>query len=84
MYFTPTNSKKIPPVIQGADCPLSDELYMKLMDMHKQTYDPTQWIYIADCVSRGTMSPMEAYDCIKLGYLAEHLSMRESLYINKL
>ena len=83
-YFTPTNTENYPLVIQK-NCPLSNELYTKIMSMTND-YDiayNTQWIYLADCVSRGTITPIEAYDCISLGYVPEHLTIRPSLYITK-
>jgi hypothetical protein len=42
--------------------------------------DITCWIHLTDAVESGTISPMEAYDTIKLGYVAEHLTVRESRY----
>jgi hypothetical protein len=40
----------------------------------------TQWIHLADAVSRRTISPMEAYDAIDLGFLPENLTVRVSNY----
>jgi hypothetical protein len=40
----------------------------------------TDWIHLADAVERGTISPLEAYDTIRLGYVAMHLRTRESRY----
>lgn len=61
---------------------LSDDLYNKCMEMAKQSAGDgaTQWIHLADAVSIGTISPMEAYDAISLGYLPDQLSVRDSRY----
>lgn len=76
--------RKIPP--QLSPSPLSDELYDQLMSMAKKNQGPgaAPWIHIADAVSRGTISPMEAYDSIRLGYCPEHLKIRESDYYYRL
>jgi hypothetical protein len=42
--------------------------------------EATPWIHLCDAVSRGTISPLEAYDTIELGYLPENLKIRESYY----
>lgn len=75
--------KNIPPVNPDL---LSDELYDACMDMAKKNagYGATSWIHLADAVSRGTISPLEAYDAIALGYLPSVLTVRESLYMDKL
>lgn len=77
--------KKIPEVIKVRN-PLSDELYIRLMSMAKKNsgYSATPWIHIADAVSRGTISPLESYDAIRLGYCPEHLTIRDSAYSDKL
>jgi hypothetical protein len=38
------------------------------------------WIHLTDAVESGTITPMEAYDTIKIGYVAEHLKIRKSRY----
>lgn len=38
------------------------------------------WIHLSDAVERGSISPMEAYDAVELGYLPEVLTVRESRY----
>jgi len=40
----------------------------------------TQWLHLTDAVESRTISPMEAYDTIKLGYVMEHLTVRQSRY----
>ena len=40
-----------------------------------------QWIFLQDCVERGTISPMEAYESVTLGYVPSHLHVRKSLYV---
>ena len=74
--------RKIPPVQNH----LSDELYDKCMEMAKKNPGPvaTPWIHLADAVSRGTISPMEAYEAINIGYLPEYLKVRESAYCHLL
>lgn len=81
-YFTPT-ATKYPPIKENA---LSDELYNKLMAKAKSNPggEATIWIFIADAVSRGTITPLEAYDALNLGYLPENLSVRESKYETRL
>lgn len=72
--------KSIPPVIEGR---LSDELYDALMAMARKNpgfSGATPWIHLADAVSRGTISPVEAYDALALGYLPMHLEARNSNY----
>ena len=39
-----------------------------------------QWIHLGDAVERGTISPMEAFDAVELGYLPENLKARVSNY----
>lgn len=76
-------SKKIPPVQHHL---VSDELYDKCMEMAKKNSGPgaTPWIHLADAVSRGTISPLEAYEAIYMGYLPEALRVRESAYCHLL
>jgi hypothetical protein len=61
---------------------LSDELYDKIMDMAKKNpgKSATVWIHLADAVDRGTISPLDAYDCVNAGYVFENLKVRESAY----
>lgn len=40
----------------------------------------TQWIHLADAVSQKTVSPMESYDALRLGYVPEYLKVRDSRY----
>ena len=47
-------------------------------------YEKTQWIHLVDAVSRRTITKMEAYDCIKIGYVPDYLSTRYSLYCHLL
>lgn len=78
-YYIPREDGNYPPVNHEL---LSDELYDKILEMQNRKLGAwsTQWIYLSDCVSRGTISPMEAYDILELGYVPEHLSCRKSLY----
>jgi hypothetical protein len=78
--ISPEEYRKIPPIKNP--CPLSDELYSQLMVKAKENPDhaATPWIHLADAVSRGTVTPMEAYDCIILGYVPSPFDLRDSLY----
>mgnify|MGYP001588614369 CR=1 FL=1 len=42
--------------------------------------DAVPWIHLADAVERGSVSPMEAYDAVALGYLPAVLTVRASRY----
>lgn len=53
---------------------------MTMAAKHPGPYTATPWIHLADAVERGSVSPMEAYDTIRLGYVAEHLLTRYSRY----
>ncbi len=75
----PHPSGLIPNPIPGR---LSSELYRKCMaaaDRDKGS-GATPWIHLADAVSSGTITPMEAYDALRLGYLPATLAIRKSLY----
>ena len=78
-YYIPREDGNYPVVKQEL---LSDELYDKILEMQCRQLGAwsTQWIYLADCVSRGTISTLEAYDTLQLGYVPKHLSYRKSLY----
>ena len=73
--------ERLPEIIKNNN-PLSDKLHDELMKMAKKDagYRATQWIHLSDAVERGTVSPMEAYDAIKLGYCPENLKVRKSRY----
>ena len=73
--------KKIPEIIKENN-PLSDELYDLIMKKAKEDsgYNATPWIHLADAVSRGTITPLEAYNALFLGYLPEYLTIRCSNY----
>ena len=66
--------------------PLTNELHDKLMTKAKFNpgYSAIQWIHIADAVSRGTITPLEAYDALRLGYCPENLKVRESDYFYRM
>ena len=68
---------------------ISEELFEKLEEMkwdyingkkYPTGLASTQWIHLQDAVDRGTVTPMEAYDALKLGYVPAHLKVRESRY----
>lgn len=44
----------------------------------------TQWIHLSDAVEKGTISPMEAYDALAIGYVPENLKVRQSRYAHLL
>ena len=46
--------------------------------------DSMQWIHLQDALDKGTVSPMECYSAIDLGYVPEHLKVRESRYVDTL
>ena len=86
-YFKPINYTKLND-IPKYHIEISDELHSKIENMKYENGDKrkpngddsTQWIYLEDCLSRGTIKPIEAYDILKLGYVPEHLSYRKSIY----
>lgn len=43
-----------------------------------------QWIHLSDAVERGSIHPLEAWDTIAMGYVAEHLKVRHSRYKDRL
>jgi hypothetical protein len=58
-------------------------IYDKCMLKASENMGPigaTPWIHLADAVSRGTISPLEAFDALEMGYLPEHLKVRASAY----
>lgn len=80
-------ARNIPPVIASThEGHLSDELYFACMAKAKEHMGlgATPWIHLADAVSRGTISPMEAYDALEAGFLPENLKIRKSLYYHLL
>ena len=40
----------------------------------------TQWSHLQDALCKGSVTKLECYDAIKLGYCPEHLTIRESRY----
>lgn len=74
------NFNRINPVQPGL---VSDALYdatigkLRVTDNHQFK---VSWIHLVDSVSRGYVTPMEAWDAVALGYVPEHLLTRESLY----
>ena len=80
--YPPTISK-LNPVIPGR---VSDELYDKSIGMLNKNPDKfsAQYknciIHMIDSVSRGYISPLEAYDALEAKYFPEVLKTRPSLY----
>lgn len=68
----------------------SDELCNKIKDMLNNEimtmslHDKTTWLHVLDAVDKGNISPMEVYDALELGYVPEHLLVRESRYLDHL
>lgn len=69
---------------------LSDELYNKIFGLLNENiykFDlctKTKLIHLADAVSRGYVLPMEAYDALRIGYVPENLTIRNSAYVHLL
>lgn len=62
--------------------PKHEKIYDECMRLAKANpgKNATQWIHLTDAVENGTISPMEAYDTISLGYVMENLKIRDSRY----
>jgi len=65
---------------KNSEWPKHPEIFDKCMELAKTSQNRVQWIHLADAVEIGSITPMEAYDTIKLGYLAEGLTIRDSRY----
>jgi len=67
---------------QMSDSPKHEEVYDKCMKLAALNagFGATPWIHLADAVEQDSISPMEAYDAMALGYLPEHLKVRRSRY----
>lgn len=65
---------------------LSDELYDAIQHQCSKAMGPAcvVWLHLADCVERGTCTPNDAWDCIRLGYVREFIKARESSYAHLL
>jgi len=62
---------------------LSDELHDKIQDLLESRElgaHNTVWIHLRDGVSRGTITPGEAYDSIACGHVNPFLCSRKSAY----
>ena len=57
-------------------------IYDKCMELAKANpgLSATPWIHLSDAVESGTISPMEAYNALDLGYLPQNLTVRKSRY----
>ena len=88
MYFIPRISHKssgntgkpIPPQVEFLP---SHDLSDKIEAIKKKCKegDATQWAYLWDAVSRNTVTPLEAYECLQLGFVPEYYAFRESAYM---
>ncbi len=56
------------------------DICMAKAELAETLWDKTSWIHLADAVEKGSISPLEAYDTINLGYVTYHLEVRESRY----
>lgn len=69
---------------------VSDELYDKSIGklnknpMDYSYYYKTCIIHLIDSVSRGYITPAEAYDALSVDYFPEYLTVRESAYMHLL
>ena len=66
---------------------VSDALYdatIGVLDTRDTYQKKTSWIHLIDAVSRGYVTPLEAWDAVALGYVPEHLLIRESAYCHLL
>lgn len=67
---------------RNPEWPKHEAVYDKCMELANKNAgsEATQWIHLADAVESGTISPMEAYDAMRLGYVTENLKVRKSRY----
>lgn len=67
---------------RNKEWPKHQNIYEKCME--KAADNPgsnaTQWLHLADAVETGSISPLEAYETLNLGYVAAHLTTRNSKY----
>ncbi len=58
------------------------DIYDKCMEKasNEMGTGATKWVHLADAVSRGTITPLEAYDALEVSYFPECLTVRESMY----
>ena len=73
----PRNLKPVKPEL------VSDALYDATIGVlaTTDTYQrKTSWIHLIDAVSRGYVTPLEAWDAVALGYVPERLLTRDSAY----
>jgi hypothetical protein len=71
---------------KNPEWPKHEVIYDKCMALAKSNpgHSATQWIHLSDAVEGKTISPMEAYDAINLGYVPENLKIRKSRYCHLL
>ena len=83
-WFGPTNFTQIKAVKRKGK--ISDELYSKIDEILFRDVvgmslgEKNRWIHLRDAVNCGTVTPMEAYDCVAAGFVPEHLLVRDSNY----
>lgn len=68
--------------MKNPEWPKHEAIYDKCMELAKNNpgYHARQWIHLSDAVESNTVSPMEAYEAISLGYVPENLKVRKSRY----
>ena len=59
---------------------ISDELFELVYERELRQNYPLQWNHLQSALQFGTISPMEGYECIELGYVPAYLKVRDSKY----
>jgi hypothetical protein len=68
---------------RNKEWPKHEGIYSKCMELaekERSLYSKTCWIHLTAAVEKGTVTPLEAWDAINLGYLPEILKVRQSQY----
>lgn len=72
---------------RNPEWPKHEGIYNRCMEFAEKAntvYRKTCWIHLTDAVEKGTISPLEAWDAIKAGFVPEHLKIRQSRYSHML
>lgn len=69
---------------KNPEWPKHEAVYDKCMALAAKNpgHAAMQWIHLSDAVESRTISPMEAYEAISLGYVPENLKVRKSRYMH--
>lgn len=72
--------------MENAEWPVHEKIYDGCMEMARNNpgYAARKWIHLSDAVERGSVSPMDAYDALSVGFVPENLKVRDSLYSHTL